>query len=119
MSMTKKELAEVERLKTLLALRFTPDISPDIPKPESGQGESKIVNGWSFNAYSRRVYKSCSSVVYHGTDKWDKTESQHPIEQYSTPLLAYKAMRREVEKECARNLRDIDRKIEELSEAKE
>jgi hypothetical protein len=111
MAMNKKELAEVERLKTLLALRFTADVLPDIPKPGSGSG---IVNGWGVNNYSRRVYKTCSSVVYHGTNKWDKTELQNPIEQYSSALLAYRALRREVEKECARNLRVIDRKIEEL-----
>lgn len=116
MSMTKKELAEVERLKTLLALRFTENVLPDIPQPTSEQG---IVNGWSFNAYSRRVDKSCSTFLYHSWGQWDKTDSQQSIEQYSTPLLAYKAMRREVEKECARTLRDIDRKIEELSEANE
>jgi hypothetical protein len=114
MAMNKKELAEIERLKTLLALRFTADILPDIPKPISGRDEGSIINGWSFNSYSRRVYKTCSSTIYHGTDKWDKTESQYPIEQFSSPILAYRALRREVEKECARNLRDIDRSIEKL-----
>jgi hypothetical protein len=110
MSMNKKEQAEVERLKTLLSLRFTADVLPDIPKPESGQN---LVKGWSFNSYSGRVEKSCSTCIYHG-DGWDKTSSQNPIEQYSTPVLACRAMRREVEERCARELRKIDRKIEAL-----
>jgi hypothetical protein len=114
--MTKKELAYIESLKIRLALRFTEDVNPDIPKPVTGRGEGTIVNGWSFNSYSMRVYKSCSSSTYHGTDKWNKTESQEAIEQYSTPLLACRAMRREVEERMARELRKIDAEIERLSD---
>ena len=107
MSMTKKEQAEVEALKIRLALRFTEDVKPDIPKPESG-----IVNGYSFNSSSRRVEKSCSSSIGHNHGRWDKADSQYPIAQYSSPILAYRAMRREVEQRFARELREIDREKE-------
>ena len=107
MSMTKKEQAEVERLKTRLALRFTEDVKPDISVPSTG-----IVNGWGFNSYSRKVEKSCSTTVFHSDRQWNKTDSQQPIEQYSMPILAYKAMRRELEERFARELREIDRSIE-------
>jgi hypothetical protein len=110
--MTKKELAVIEELKIKLALRITENVKPDIPKPESGQ---TLVKGWSFNSYSKRVEKSCSTCIYHG-DGWEKTSSQNAIEQYSTPILAYRAMRREVEKRCARELREIDIKIEGASD---
>lgn len=110
MSMTKKEQAEVEALKTRLAFRFTEDIMPDIKKPELGQS---LVKGWSFNSYSKRVGKSCSTRIGHG-DGWEKTSSQNPISQYSLPILAYKAMRRELENRFALELREIDRKIEAL-----
>jgi hypothetical protein len=112
MSMNKKEQAEVEKLKTRLALRFTEDVKPDVPKPEVEPGSGKIVNGWSFNSYSKRVEKSCSSSMYHSNGLWNKTDSQYPIEQYSMPILAYKAMRREVEERFAAELRAIDRSIE-------
>jgi hypothetical protein len=109
MSMTKKEQAEVEALKIRLALRFTEDVKPDIPKPESG-----IVNGYSFNSFSKRVEKSCSSPIGHNCGRWDKTDAQYHIAQYSSPMLAFRAMRREVEECFARELREIDRKIEAL-----
>ena len=112
MSMTKKEQAEVERLKTRLALRFTEDVKPDIPEPESGIPGLPIINGWSFNSYSKRVVKSCSSTIFHGNGQWDKTDSHYAIEQFSMPILAYKAMRRELEERYARELREIDRSIE-------
>jgi len=108
--MTKREQAEVEALKTRLALCFTDDVMPDIQEPESGQS---LVKGWSFNSYSKRVAKSCSTCISHG-DGWEGASSREAIAQYSTPVRAYKAMRRELEKRFALELREIDAKIEAL-----
>ena len=109
MSMTKKEQAEVERLKTRLALRFTEDVNPDIP---GNAGLSQITNGYSFNSYTKRVEKSCSDGFNHNLGEWNKTRFRGDIDQYSMPVLAYKAMRRELEERFARELREIDRNIE-------
>jgi hypothetical protein len=109
MSMTKKEQAEVEALKIRLALHFTSDVNPDISRPDSGQG---IINGYNFNSYNKRIEKSCSTSYSHGNGQWDKTGSQNAIAQYSSPILAYRAMRRELEDRFARELREVDIKIE-------
>jgi hypothetical protein len=109
MAMNKKEQEYVESLKTELAFRRTLLVEPDLDIPESW---NEIVNGYSFNAYSIKVEKSCSSGGYHNLWGWDKTTSHKGIRQYSTRLLALKAMRYEVEKDCAKKLRNIDKLIE-------
>lgn len=110
MAMNKKEVEYVEELKTKLALRFTEKIEPDMERPD--YGSNKIVNGWSFNSYSMSVNKSCSSCISHSLHGWDKTTSQNSIRQYSSRLLALKAMRNEVELKCAANIYKIDKMIE-------
>lgn len=107
MVMTKAEKARVEDLETRLALRFTEPVCKDVPPPKDGG----IYLGWSYNAYSNRVYKTCSSVIYHG-DGWENTNAQQPIHQYSTEIRALQALRNAVELECAKRLRAIDLKIE-------
>lgn len=109
MAMNKKELAHVEYLKERLALCFTPELNPDVPRPGEGDG---LVKGYSFNAYSRSISKSCSSFLWHAIGRWDKTDAQNPIEQYSTRLLALMAMRNVIEMRCARELRSVDIMIE-------
>lgn len=109
MAMNKKELAYVESLKERLALCFTPEVAPDVPRPGVDDG---LVIGYSFNAYSREVRKSCSSYLWHAVGSWDKTDAQGAIEQYSTRLLALRAMRNAIEMRCARDLRGIDIMIE-------
>jgi len=111
MAMNKKEIELVEDMKTKLALRFTEEILPDIDKPSS-EKMYEIINGWSFNSYSLRIEKSCSSSHFHSISNWDKTTSQQGIKQYSSRLLALKAMRHEVELKCAKELRKIDLMIE-------
>jgi hypothetical protein len=109
MAMTKKEKKMVEDLKTKLALRFTEFVKPDIDYPKIGDG---LINGYNFNSYAREVWKSCSTSYSHGIRNWDKTSSQQPIQQYSSKLLALKAMRNEIETKVARDLRSIDILIE-------
>lgn len=109
MAMTKKELAEMEALKTRLALRFWPEVLPDIQPPKE---YSTILNGYSFNAYSKRVKKACTSSRYHSLDEWDKTDRRDSISLYSTAKLAYMAMLHEVAEDFARELRAIEKRME-------
>jgi len=51
--------------------------------------------------------------VRHDIGEWNKTRRQLPIMQYSTELLALKALRNEMEIEFAKRLRKIDLQIEE------
>ena len=92
-----------------MALTFTEPVNKDVLIPI----DDKIVNGYSYNAYSTRVEKSCSGVFYHSIGIWDNTDSQRPIAQYSSKLLALKAMRNELECRYAFKLRQIDLMIEE------
>ncbi len=115
--MNKKELAEVERLKTELleakALRFTDLITPDVDPPDAMSDGLAV--GFVFNSYGRRIEPACSSSCWHAVGRQDKTTSQMPIQMYSTRLLAMKAMRAELEREYARELAQIDRQIEALT----
>jgi len=119
MAMNKKEKKELEDLKTKLALRFTEPVERDLMPPNTSDDFRKIVNGYSYNAYNLRIGKSCSSSIYHNRHGWDETTAQEPIEQYSTKLLALKAMRNEVELQSAKKLREIDLMIEQEVEAGE
>ncbi len=110
--MNKKEQALVEKLLTQSALRATSEVKPDVPIPESW---SELVKGWkpiAAASTSARVEQSCSTGGYHAIGSWKDTRSQQPIKQYSTKLLALKALRWEVEQDCAHRLRVIDRQIE-------
>jgi len=121
MAMNKKEKAHIEDLKEmiemgdiLLALRLTENVPCDVPIPVGSY--SDIVNGYSFNSHSMSVSESCSSSISHGW-KHGETRSQNPREQYSTKLLAFKAMRHDMELLYAKNLRKIDLIIDAQSAA--
>lgn len=113
MAMTKKELAEVEALKTALALRFTDaDERPDIPSP--GPGEK--TTGWRGNSYSGRAELMWSEFTSHGNGSARSSRlvaSQGGIPLHSSKERALRAMRREVERRCAKLLREIDVQIHE------
>lgn len=100
---TQKELKELS-----LALKLTGDIERDVEIPKT---HSKIVNGWNFNVYSGDVLKSCSSSVSHNHGYWDRTAIQKPIRQFSSKLLATKALRRAMEIRYAENLLALDQEI--------
>ena len=107
---------EIELEKVKAALKFTNIIEEDVPVPS---GTFKIVNGYSYKAFSISVEKSCSSSIGHCMWGWDKTSSYGTIRQFSTRLLALKALRNAVELKSAQNLRKIDIMIEkELEENK-
>lgn len=110
MAMNKKEKQAMEVLKVKCALCWTRPIAPDIPKPADSHKD--IVPGYVFNAYCLSVSESCSTSLYHSKDDSTRTTTQNPIEQYSTKLLALRAMRHEVELKCASRLREADVMIE-------
>jgi hypothetical protein len=111
--MTNKELAAVERLKHELRLarawKMTDPVTPDIPIPDYMDG---IKNGYLYNAYSARIEKACTSAINHNFGGWDKTTTQQPRELYSTPILAIRAMRYEMEREFLNKLAAVDKLIE-------
>jgi len=118
MAMNKKEQAAfieiTEESEINRALRWSDyETEYDVPKPTSGMG---YVNGWSFNSYSRNVYKSWSGMASHGEGHSINGErlsnaSQGAISQYSTEEKALKAMRRVLERNFATVLAEVDRKI--------
>lgn len=115
--MNKKELAEMEELKTELALRLYEPIEPDLLPPDVNSREPNrpdIINGWVFNVYNMSVSKACSSSVFHGIGEWDKTSSQKPIKLYSTEKLAYKALLHALSYNYAYNLRAIQKRMENI-----
>lgn len=92
------------------ALRFTEDVTPDIAPPKSYNGD--LSTGYGYNAFNDTIAPCCSSVSSHGWNSHDKTTTQRPIFMYSTRVRALRALRREVEIQCAKRLADIDAKIE-------
>ena len=100
-----------ERAK--LAFRFTPEVPYDLQPPSPGSG-GKMIKGWDCNSYSQTVSMMCSSSIHHGHG-WEGTSSQNPRAMYSTELLAWKALRHELEIEYSQSLADIDAKIENLA----
>lgn len=105
MAISKKEKQMIEDLQIRLALHFTEKVEPDIAIPDD---YDVIKNGYSFNSYNHNITKSCSSAICHSSVGWDKTTSQRPIKQYSSILLALKAMRNELEYKFAKELGNID-----------
>lgn len=116
MAMTKKEKLQwdtlVQKLRVAAAFHRTEPVAFDVPPPANGD-YNRIVNGWSFNDYNQEVHPSCSSSVNHNRSGWNKTNSQNPINQYSTKLLALRALRFAAEENAAVILAKIDKKIEE------
>lgn len=110
MAMNKKEKEMVEDLKVRCSLRLTEPVFPDVEIPKYDEPDTK---GFMMNSYSMRVDKACSSAHGHCSTGDDKTTSQGGIKIFSTKLLALKAMRSEVEIRIAKELRKIDKMIEE------
>jgi hypothetical protein len=116
MAMNKKEKEYLEHILTQFALRHTQEVLPDIPPPPLGSPHGTLTKGFLFNSYSKEVRESCSSSMYHSYHRSDKTNTQGARHLYSSRLLALKAMRYEVEQKYAKELREIDKLIEEIEE---
>lgn len=111
--MTKKEREQVEVLLTEAALRRTSPVEPDVPVPVGTGALSVGFLPTGERGYDPQVLPACSSAVDHGIGSQDKVSTQGARRLYSSRLLALQALRYEVETECARRLRKIDRMIEE------
>ena len=78
-----------------------------------------MVNGFTFNSYTREVLHSISSSVGHGLlslshSQCENTTSQRPMKQFSTKVLAAKALRHEMEMRFAKQLMKVDEMIQQF-----
>jgi hypothetical protein len=117
MAMTKKERSEFEALllkyQTIAALRWTERVDEDVMPPSHGAAFGVLSVGFCANKYALRVEPACSSSISHGIGSTTQTSSQNPKKLFSTELLALKAMRHQIELECAAKLLKVDKMIEE------
>lgn len=117
MAMNKKEKALVEALKTKAAFHRTEEVKPDVPAPSGYErGVMRMTKGYlpvAPMSDMSRIELACSTSVSHGTGSQDKTSSQGARHLYSTRMLALKRMRWEVEQDCMKRLRRVDRMMEE------
>jgi len=113
MAMNKAEKEAMESALTAAALRTTSDVFPDVIPPDntSNRLSTGFITVGSMSD-SARVDTACSSSIGHGIGRTDKTTSQGSRRLYSSRILALRALRREVENDCANRLRRIDRMIE-------
>jgi hypothetical protein len=117
MTMTKAERAEMEALRTKLALRWSGMTPPErMPLPAKG-----YVNGWDFNASSNRVLARWTERQCHGFGDEHRTDdgtrgsisgSQNGRRLYATKREALIALRLAQEAHCATVLRRIDAMLE-------
>lgn len=108
--MTKAEKERVETLERDLAFRWPTMPEPTrMPKPSSG-GE---IEGWDYNAHSRSVERYWSRSVSHGRFYRDKrmSGSQGGRAIYATEAEALLALRWELCRQYAYQLRDIDLRL--------
>jgi hypothetical protein len=111
--MNKAEQKEFERLKTMLALKYWPEVLPDVAPPTTDISSlNKLTTGYVFNAYSKTVSVACSSSVSHAIGRTDKTTSQKPISMYSTKKMAYQAMLHEMSERFAYEMRRVEINME-------
>lgn len=119
--MTKREQAEMDALRKEVriarALRFSEPVEPDVPIPS---GFSELSTGfyvWA-NGPDRVHHRSvavdvaCSSSSGHAFGSTAKTNSQGPRRLYSSRLLALKAGRADLARQCAESLAWVDEQIE-------
>jgi hypothetical protein len=106
-----QEEKDKENQEVRLALKWTDLVVADIPIPE----DQKLVNGYAYNDYTGTVSQSCSTFIGHGL-QWDRTNVRGPIAQYSSKLLALKALRNALESKYAKQLREIDLMIKQEAE---
>jgi hypothetical protein len=132
MAMNKKELAEVDRLRSDLALARAMRW-PSYAKPASMTHEEikaslvdggkrfgvtqRVARGWFYNAYlgshsAHRVTYGCSDGLNHDSDG-DTTSTQQMGRMYATKREALQALRLDLTETCAKVLAAVDRQIDE------
>lgn len=79
----------------------------------------EVYPAWTFNAYQSTVQHGCFSGLYHSVWNHTQTNSQGVGGPwYETERDAYIALRHQKEKDYAKALSEIDKKIVELTEVK-
>ena len=104
MALNKKEKEYMESIERLAALHITPSVFCDVMPPSN----EDLSVGYTYNSHSLLIEESCSSSTRHSKGRSDKTQSQLPIEMYSSKEMALRAMRNEIEKQFAKDLRYVD-----------
>ena len=116
MAMNKKEQAELDTAKRAVivarALNWTSPVAPDLLVTHV----MSEITGYLYNVhYATTTYARSSSIghatSYDSTPKKITTQGSRNL--YSTKTRALRALRHEVEKECAERLEKIDIKIQE------
>jgi len=92
------------------ALRWTAPHAPDVPPPANG--EAGLTTGYAYNSFAAPVVVACSSSNGHGVGSWTSTTTQGARALYSTRERALRALRAELERECAKRLAAVDSAIE-------
>jgi len=117
MAMNKKEKAAMAALERNISLRWSDptneELMPDLPEPQYG---GTTVLGWTVNYHKMRADGLCGAVhattsesASHHSGHTPKAHgSQGPIAQHSTRLRALRALRRQVERQSAKQLALID-----------
>lgn len=117
MTMTKAERAEMEALRTKLALRWSGMTPPErMPLPEKG-----YVNGWDYHWGRNTVFPCWTERDRHGFNEAHRADSGpsfhlsakrdgRPL--YATKREALIALRLAQEEQCAKLLRLVDTMIE-------
>ena len=127
MAMSKAEKAEFNRLeneKSELQLErdlyasfyISKEVLPDVPKPVN-IGFNDVVRGYSYNSSTITAYETWSNTCSNGVSHDDFSRGyQDSIAQYSTKLLALKALRHQVAIKHAADLVKIDKMILKIEE---
>ena len=120
--MNKKESAELEEAKTQAALRWTGEVERDVEPPPYSAGYSSHKRGWDISLSSLQVWPAWTEANANGRGEYptDGSRSINGARRdgralYSTKTRALQALRFEVEKRAASDLRAIDLMIEEQS----
>ena len=110
---TRKQLAEqaeqARESRIRAALHWTEEApGPDVLPPTG----MELATGYLFSVSCLRVDPACTSFSLHSAYRSDKVTTQGSRRLYSTRLLALRALRNAVERECADRLAKVDQMIE-------
>ena len=110
----KKQLEDaIDKARLYAAFRITPEITPDLLAPSSGDGMNTHIYGYDFNEYTRNVFEAWSESIRNGTGHGERKHgSRGRINLYSTKLLALQSMRHKIAMKSAEILADIDLMID-------
>lgn len=124
MVMTKKELAETEakidHWRTVAALRWTEEVTPDVARPTAMHGEHTTGFRARATTYGAEVDQFWAGFSVYGTGSNPDNTPSHQVSRgviklHSTKIRALKALRNQLEKKAAADMLAIDKAIEALT----